>query len=161
MKCSLLLSTLLAIPVLASGGGPGKPGKPGKPHHKPLVQSNQLRRGLTRSALLKHANKFEAFANASPGNNRAFGTKGHNATVDYIKAQLDKTGFYDTELQTFNYLYSEGTANLTVNAEPYVTEWFTYGPGGTAEGLLVPVSDLGCEAVCVAIFFLLRRCMLI
>lgn len=159
MKCSLLLSTLLAIPVLASGGGDGY-GKPGKPSpKKPLVQSNQLRRALTRSALLKHANKFEAFANSSPGNNRAFGTKGHNATVDYIKAQLDKTGFYDTELQTFNYLFSEGTANFTANAEPYVTEWFTYGPGGTAEGVLVPVSDLGCEAVCC--FLLLRRFMLI
>lgn len=145
MKCSVLITALLTSSVFAAAPPHGGPGKP-KP--LPLVQSNQLRRVLTRSALLKHAAKFEEFAVNSPGNNRAFGTEGHNATVEYVKAKLDATGYYDTELQTFPYLFSEGTANVTVSGEPYTTEWFTYGPDGTAEGLLTPVADLGCELVC-------------
>ena len=48
MKCSVLLTALLTTTALAAApNGPGKP-------KKPLVQSNQLRRVLTRTGLLEH-----------------------------------------------------------------------------------------------------------
>ncbi|KAI5777993.1 hypothetical protein EDC01DRAFT_676104 [Geopyxis carbonaria] len=115
------------------------------PPKRPLVQSNQLRRTLTRSALLKHADALEAHAALSNGT-RAFGTAGHNATVDYIKSKLDATGYYDTELQTFSYLFSEGTATFTADGAAYASAWFTYGPGGDASGPILAVDNLGCTA---------------
>lgn len=145
----LLLSSLL-VSVLASPGPINNGPRPSRP--LPPVQSNQLRRLLLRSNLLKHADALEEQAKLSDGN-RAFGTKAHNATVDYIKRKLDATGYYDTELQTFEYLFSEGTANFTAviagAQKNYDTEWFTYGPAGTVEAKVVIVNELGCVAVCI------------
>jgi hypothetical protein len=113
---------------------------------RPLVQSNQLRRVLLRSALKAHGQKFMGFAAASNGT-RAFGTVGHNLTVDYIKTKLDKTGYYNVELQHFVTLYSEGTSNFSALGTNYSTAWFTYGPAGDVTAPVVPVDDLGCEPV--------------
>jgi hypothetical protein len=113
---------------------------------RPLVQSNQLRRVLLRSALKAHGQKFMGFAAASNGT-RAFGTVGHNLTVDYIKTKLDKTGYYNVELQHFVTLYSEGTSNFSALGTNYSTAWFTYGPAGNVTAPVVPVDDLGCEPV--------------
>ncbi|KAJ3481389.1 hypothetical protein NLJ89_g12218 [Agrocybe chaxingu] len=56
------------------------------------------------------------------------------------------TGYYDTELQTFPYLYSQGSATFAANGTDYDTDWFTYGPAGDVSAPLIVVSNLGCEA---------------
>jgi len=146
LTATVLLSSLL-VGALASPD-PQKKG----PQSQPPVQSNQLRRAIMRSNLLKHADALEEQAKLSNGT-RAFGTKAHNATVHYIKKKLDATGYYDTELQTFEHLFSEGTANFTAviggAQKNYDSEWFTYGPAGEVKGKFVVVSELGCTAVCL------------
>lgn len=111
---------------------------------KPLVHSGALQALSSRLTLLAHAREFIKHSQLSEGN-RAFGSRGHNATVNYIKRLLDLTGYYDTELQTFPYLYSSGSATFAANNEQFETKWFTYGPGGDVTATLVPVANLGCD----------------
>ncbi|KAA8909680.1 hypothetical protein FN846DRAFT_1027508 [Sphaerosporella brunnea] len=112
-----------------------------------LVQSNQLRRVLTRTALREHGQKFMDFAFQSPGTqkNRVFGSIGHNLTVEYIKQKLDETGYYDTEYQSFQALFSQGNAYFVWGGDGFFeTGWFTYGPAGSVAGDIVPVNEVGC-----------------
>ncbi|TFK35302.1 hypothetical protein BDQ12DRAFT_320095 [Crucibulum laeve] len=139
---SASIGLTIASPNGDGGGGHNSGhGKPSKP--LPLVTSTELRRTISSRALLDHANKFVGFSKLSDGT-RAFGSKGHNASVDYIKKSLDKTGYYDTQLQTFSYLFSEGTAQFSAGGVSYTTGWFTYGPAGLVEAPIVVVNDLGC-----------------
>ncbi|PFH47687.1 hypothetical protein AMATHDRAFT_151509 [Amanita thiersii Skay4041] len=113
--------------------------------NNPPVSSESLTKTITDTNLLKHAHKLAEFANLSNGT-RVFGSPGHNATVQYIKDKLDATGFYDIVLQTFPYMYSYGTAQFSVNGEPYSIRWIKYGPAGQANATLVPISNLGCNS---------------
>ncbi|KAH6916402.1 hypothetical protein BKA70DRAFT_1502453 [Coprinopsis sp. MPI-PUGE-AT-0042] len=97
---------------------------------RPLVNSELLQALLVKPTLLGHAHQLERFAKLSNGT-RAF-------------ALLDATGYYDTSLQTFPYLYSEVTAKLSVDTVDLPTSAFTYGPGGVVTAQLVPVANLGC-----------------
>ncbi|KAF8534059.1 hypothetical protein BDD12DRAFT_984066 [Trichophaea hybrida] len=111
----------------------------------PLIQSNQLRRVLTQSSLRAHGQKFMNFTSLSPEKSRAFGTVGHNLTLAYIKEKLDSTRYYDTQLQTFEYLFSQGNAEFSAAGKKYNTGWFTYGPSGNVTEKVVNVEALGCE----------------
>ncbi|KAF9003029.1 hypothetical protein BDQ17DRAFT_1390645 [Cyathus striatus] len=136
MKLSAFTLISLASLALATPNG-GERG-PQKPEQKnPLVTSAELSNTIYSSNLLKHTKKFLKFSQFS-GGTRAFGSTGHNATVKYLKSLLDNTGYYDTEYQTFPYLYSEGTAQFSR---------FTYGPGGYVAAPLIVTNNLGCEIV--------------
>lgn len=115
----------------------------------PLVQSNQLRRVLTRSALLGHAEKLESFAHADPQNNRGFGGVGHNLTVDYLFDTLSAIDYYDVWLQKFELLYAAGDAKVQSEGATFTSLYFTYAPNsnGPITAELVPVANLGCELV--------------
>ncbi|KAJ3516098.1 hypothetical protein NMY22_g14289 [Coprinellus aureogranulatus] len=112
---------------------------------KPLVSSTALQALTSKLTLLGHAQQFLKFSQLSDGT-RAFGSRGHNATVNYIKGLLDATRYYDTELQTFPYLFSSGDSTFAVNNNAVESEWFTYGPAGDVTAPLVPVANLGCES---------------
>ncbi|PFH47523.1 hypothetical protein AMATHDRAFT_67605 [Amanita thiersii Skay4041] len=112
---------------------------------RPTVTSEALTTTIHGKNLVKHAEELLSFATRNGAGNRVFGTRSHNETVDYIKKQLDATGYYDTQLQTYSELYLEGTANLTVNGLAYDAEWMTYSPAGHIVGPLVSVNDLGCK----------------
>ncbi|KAJ3503991.1 hypothetical protein NMY22_g18065 [Coprinellus aureogranulatus] len=116
---------------------------------KPLVSSTALQALTSKLTLLGHAQQFLKFSQLSDGT-RAFGSRGHNATVNYIKGLLDATRYYDTELQTFPYLFSSGDSTFAVNNNAVESEWFTYGPAGDVTAPLVPVANLGCESVALA-----------
>ncbi|PPQ85298.1 hypothetical protein CVT25_010071 [Psilocybe cyanescens] len=132
----------LAQDIDIQGGGKG--GSHGNPISKrPLVVSQTLQNSIKSSNLLEHARQFVKFSKLSNGT-RVFGSEGHNATVKYIKSQLDKTGYYDTEFQTFPYLFSQGTATFSANGTAYDSAWFTYGPAGDVTAPLVVVDNLGC-----------------
>ncbi|KAJ2920654.1 hypothetical protein H1R20_g16439, partial [Candolleomyces eurysporus] len=110
------------------------------PLTSPLLQAT-----VSRHTLLAHARQFVEFSKQS-GGTRAFGSRAHNSTVRYIKTLLDATGFYDTSLQTFPYLYSSGSAEIAANGTALASRWFTYGPSGDVSANLVVVNNLGCDA---------------
>ncbi|RXW24391.1 hypothetical protein EST38_g1495 [Candolleomyces aberdarensis] len=118
---------------------------PGLPSRKPAVTTDGLERLISRSKLLAHAEQFFSFAQLSNGN-RAFGSKGHEATIQYIKRLLDRTGYYDVEFQTFTYPYAESRSQLTVDGKDLLTQAFTYSPGGDVTAPIAIVSNVGCEA---------------
>ncbi|KAF9446779.1 Zn-dependent exopeptidase [Macrolepiota fuliginosa MF-IS2] len=110
----------------------------------PLVTSKSYQATVSGDNLMKHAEKLSQYSKINDANTRAFGTIGHNKTIEYIKSSLDKTGFYDTYLDTFQYLYSDGTAALSVANVTYEIAWLTYGPGGDVNAPLVLANNLGC-----------------
>ncbi|RSL65779.1 hypothetical protein CEP51_012926 [Fusarium floridanum] len=135
MKSSILSLSLyaLAAPSLVSAGG----------KKKPLVNELKLQKLINIEGLLAGSQKLQDFADAN-GGNRAFGSGGHNATVDYIYNTLKGLGTYDVVKQPFTELYSQGTASLKVNGEDFAAAIMTYTPGGTVQGPLVVASNLGC-----------------
>ncbi|KAM5345056.1 hypothetical protein ACJ41O_010918 [Fusarium nematophilum] len=123
----------LALPELASAG-----------KKKPLVNSLKLQKLINLKDLLAGSQKLQDFADAN-GGNRAFGSGGHNATVDYLYNTLTSLGTYDVVKQPFTELFSEGTASLSVNGGDIESAAImTYTPGGKASGPLVVASALGC-----------------
>lgn len=112
----------------------------------PLLTPQALEDLVNRENLLNHATQFLAFSELSNGT-RAFGSKGHDATIRYIKGLLDETGYYDTEFEEFVYSYSEATAQFSANGQSYPTKGLGYAPSGEVTGPVVVVNNLGCEAV--------------
>lgn len=118
----------------------------GKPD-KPLITSKAYQATVSGKNLLTHAKNLSRFSQINGGHTRVFGSVGHNATVNYIKSTLDKTGFYHTQLQTFPLLYSDGNATFSAGGVDYKADWFTYGPSGDVDAPLVAVNSLGCNQV--------------
>ncbi|KAL0638251.1 hypothetical protein Q9L58_002708 [Maublancomyces gigas] len=89
---------------------------------RPLVESNKLRRLLTRTDLLKQAETLQSFALASgAGSTRGFGGPGHNATINYILREVSKLSeWYDVELQPFVERYSAATGSLLLDGDSAV-----------------------------------------
>ncbi|KAJ3516178.1 hypothetical protein NLJ89_g1280 [Agrocybe chaxingu] len=110
-----------------------------------LVDSPNLQNAISSTRLLTHTRRLVEFSRLSNGN-RVFGSAGHNATVDYIKNALDETGYYDTQLQTFSYLFSaSGIASFSASGTPYASVYLTYVPSGDVSAPLVIVNNLGCQ----------------
>lgn len=107
------------------------------------VTSEALQKLITIDNLLAGSQKLQDFADAN-GNNRAFGSAGHNATVDYLYNTLCATGYYDVVKQPFTEIFSTGTASLSVAGEKIEAGIMTYTPGGKFSGPLVAVLGLGC-----------------
>ncbi|KAF8416440.1 hypothetical protein EV426DRAFT_421870 [Tirmania nivea] len=133
-------SVALNIPnVLASSG------------RLPPVESNKLRRALTRKALFNHANEFLKFSREDPDGNRAFGGVGHNLTVEYLYNTFktgDMADYYTVEKQKFIHEYAYGTSKITVEGQTYQSSYFTYSPA-TDGDLTLPLglaANLGCNA---------------
>ncbi|KAH7112585.1 hypothetical protein B0J11DRAFT_473024 [Dendryphion nanum] len=111
-----------------------------------LVSSEQLRKLIKSEALEKKANLFERFAYDSPDKNRVIGSKGHEATVNYITETIKKYPEYYTITQQPVPLSVGVSANLTINGKKNVAYAIGLAPGGTASGRLVAISNLGCKA---------------
>ena len=116
----------------------------------PLVESNKLRRVLTRKALLTHADELLKFSQEDPDGNRGFGGVGHNLTVDYLyKAFCDMSDYYTVEKQMFIYEYAYGTSKVIIEGQTHESSYFTYSPS-TDGDLKLPLgltSNLGCNPV--------------
>jgi hypothetical protein len=150
------LSLLIAISVaLASANAQEIAGIKTPPTLKAQLTPKALENTISSKNLLAHAEQFLSFSKLSNGN-RAFGSKGHEATIRYVKKLLDRTGYYDVEFQAFTYPYSESTSQLTVDGQAVFTQAFTYAPGGDAVAPVGLVSNDGCLAVCIQSTLLLR-----
>jgi hypothetical protein len=102
---------------------------------------------------LAGAQQLEDFAYASEERNRFIGTPGHNDTVYWLKDTLESLdGYYNVSLQNFfTVAQLNGTINaFTVDGEtPPETSYllFDYSASGNVTAPLVPVSNVGCNAV--------------
>jgi Zn-dependent M28 family amino/carboxypeptidase len=72
-----------------------------RPTPPPPVDSGQLRAAVTTEALTAHLEALQRIADAHDGN-RAAGTSGYAASVDYVEARLEQAG-YRTQRQQFSY----------------------------------------------------------
>ncbi|CAE6409563.1 unnamed protein product [Rhizoctonia solani] len=116
----------------------------------PLTSSN-LQNDIKLPALKVHAKFLQSFADKSNGT-RVFGSKGHNASVDYV-ATIAKLAGYDVQRQTFPYEYSEVLAQTFVAEAPINISAMTYSPstppgGLTAPLILIPDTDAPPSAGC-------------
>jgi len=138
MRSTFLLTALALLTGIASAAP--------APAALPLVESNKLRRLLTRTGLLAHASALQQIADTDPQGNRAFGGVGHKGTVEYIKRWFAQwPDYYTVETQDFNATYSAGSSSLSAEGRAVDSIWFTYSPSGTINAALAPVANLGCE----------------
>ena len=112
----------------------------------PLLSPDALEDLVNRDALLEHARQFLAFSELSNGT-RAFGSKGHQATLQYVAELLEATGYYDTKFEEFTYSYSEAKAQFFADGKEYLTRGLGYSPSGDVTGSVVVVNELGCNPV--------------
>lgn len=149
VSTSLVLSVFaIFAPSLASPTGHVDSREATDP--RPLVESNKLRRVLTRSDLLKQAETLQSFALASgAGTTRGFGGPGHNATINYILQEVSKLSeWYTVELQPFVERYSAATGSLLLDGDDAV---FYAARGSPAvkylKAEIAPVVGEGCNTV--------------
>ena len=90
---------------------------------------------------------LQGFADATPEKNRLAGGTAHKQTVDYIYKTLKKTHHYKVERQAFSLVITGGTANFTVDGTLQNSSRIDYSPSGDVEAALVPIANVGCDAV--------------
>ena len=64
------------------------------------TDSSALRNAVGVNGIMAHQTAFQSIATAN-GGNRAAGTPGYDASLAYVKAKLDATGYYDVVVQPF------------------------------------------------------------
>ncbi len=113
-------------------------------------KSAELREAVTTAGIMAHQGEFQAIADAN-GGTRASGTPGYDASLEYVKDQLDATGYFRTEVQEFDFDFFEETAPAEfdrVSPDPEVyapTDDFVtmeYSGSGDVTGALVPTNDI-------------------
>ena len=72
-----------------------------RPRPLPAVDSAPITDAITTDNLMRHLRELESIAHANGGNRKA-GAPGHEASVDYVEAQLKQAG-YETQRQEFSY----------------------------------------------------------
>ena len=96
---------------------------------------------VTVKGVAKHLAAFQAIADENEGN-RAAGTPGYDASVEYVKNTLEEEG-YDVELQSFTIEFFPPATLTQLEPEPiqsYETGTFSGSSFGTIEkGTVIPV----------------------
>ena len=64
----------------------------------PLVDSDSLQSYIKKDSLLEKAKKLQDIADRN-GGNRAWGTKGHMETIEWIYNTIKETNYYNVEYQ--------------------------------------------------------------
>ncbi|AEO62109.1 peptidase [Thermothelomyces thermophilus ATCC 42464] len=135
-----------ALPALATAGGHGGSSGLGCDSQRPLVSSEKLQSLIKKEDLLAGSQELQDIATAH-GGHRAFGSSGHNATVDFLYYTLKALDYYNVTKQPFKEIFSSGTGSLTVDGEDIEAETLTYTPSGSAtDKPVVVVANVGCDA---------------
>ena len=127
-----LASVALALPALASAN-----------KCKPYVDSESLQALVDIDDLVAGSQKLQDLADAH-GGNRAFGSGGHNATVDYLVDTLTALDYYDVVKQPFTELFAAASGGVSINGASVEGNIMTYTPAGQVSGTLVQGNALGC-----------------
>ena len=113
-------------------------------------KSAELRAAVTTAGIMAHEEEFQAIADAN-GGTRASGTPGYDASLEYVKEQLDATGYFNTQVQEFDFDFFQETApaefeQVSPNPEVYALndDFLTmeYSGSGDVTGELVPTNDV-------------------
>jgi Zn-dependent M28 family amino/carboxypeptidase len=116
----------------------------------PPTDTEVLRGAVTTAGILEHENTFQTIATAN-GGTRASGTPGYDASLAYVKEQLDDTGYFTTRVQEFDFDFFQETApaefqRVSPNPLTYtlVDHFLTmeYSGSGDVTGALVPTNDI-------------------
>jgi hypothetical protein len=102
-----------------------------------------LRNSIKTEALAAKAKQLESFAYSTPTNNRVIGSKGHQATVDWITETIKQFPDYYTISQQGVPLNVGESANVTILGEATTAYAVGFAPGGKVSGNLVVVKNLG------------------
>ena len=113
---------------------------------KKYVTSEKLQKHIELDNLLAGSQKLQDIADSSDGH-RAFGSVGHNKTVDFLVESLEALDYYDVVKQPFHELYATADGTLTVDGKEVESGPMTYTPSGSAvDTPLIKVNNLGCDA---------------
>jgi len=92
-----------------------------RPTPPPPVDSERLRAAVTTEAVIAHLEALQQIADAHNGN-RAAGTAGYAASIDYVEAQLERAG-YQTRRQQFSYDRPDFTRATLQRTAPTRTDY--------------------------------------
>jgi len=140
------LGVTLLLTVLVAGCSSTRPERPGV---APDL-GHALAGKVTADAMFTHLRALQAVADANKGN-RAEGTPGFDASVDYVAKALRSRGF-DVSTPQFERLYagSQGNPALTVGGRSYSVDQASLlvrtPPGGLTGQPLRPTQPAGCAA---------------
>jgi Zn-dependent M28 family amino/carboxypeptidase len=131
-----VLAVALIVPPLSSTATP--------------ADSTALRNAVTVAGIMEHQRAFQAIADAND-DTRASGTPGYDASLAYVQAQLEATGYYDVEVQPFLYdafreLATPVFQRLSPSPRDFVAneDFITmdYSDTGDVTGTLVATNDI-------------------
>ena len=124
---------------------------PGGVSAAPTTNSQALRDAVNVLGVQDHMAALQAIADAN-GGTRASGTPGYDASLEYVKDQLEETGYYDVTVQKFLYdVFRDvppGDEMERVSPEPRVytqnVDFVTmdYSGNGDVTGELVATNDV-------------------
>jgi Zn-dependent M28 family amino/carboxypeptidase len=108
------------------------------------VNTQRLRNAVTVNGILQHERAFQTIANLN-GGTRASGTPGYRASLEYVKARLQRAGYTVSE-QEFTFPFFRDLAapeleQVSPTPQTYETATFQYSGSGEVTGRLVPVND--------------------
>ncbi|KQU36645.1 MULTISPECIES: M28 family peptidase [unclassified Rhodococcus (in: high G+C Gram-positive bacteria)] len=152
---STLSIAICAAGVLAlSSCSSGSSGEGAAPSEEPVaapVTGSSLSEAVTLDAVVSHLQELSDIADAHDGN-RAAGTAGYDASVDYVAGTLRDAGF-DVETPEFSFdSYTLDSVALRAADRDVPVSAFTYSPATPAGGVSGPIvaapadDSPGCEA---------------
>ena len=80
-----LVAVMVSVPIAGTAVG---------------TDSSALRSAVTVNGILAHQSAFQTIANQN-GGTRAAGTPGYDASLAYVKAKLEATGYFNVRVQNF------------------------------------------------------------
>jgi Zn-dependent M28 family amino/carboxypeptidase len=120
------------------------------------ISTGWFRRRVTVGGVMAHARALQRIADRN-GGNRAAGTPGYRASVDYVAGRLEAAG-YNVNRQELSFPFFEELApaelqQVSPTTSTYATATFAYSGAGEVIGTLVPTDDVripppsnsGCE----------------
>jgi Zn-dependent M28 family amino/carboxypeptidase len=147
MRISLLAGSAVTVLILA-GCSSTSDEEPARVFATP--DGPGLSAAVTEDALVGHLEQLEAIATENDGN-RAAGTAGYDASVDYVVSQLESAGFEVTTPEFEFETFEAQTQTLSLAGTEIPVFALSYSPTTTAEGITArvvgaPAGADGCEA---------------
>ncbi|MCJ0891329.1 M20/M25/M40 family metallo-hydrolase [Rhodococcus sp. ARC_M5] len=147
MRISLLAGSAVTVLILA-GCSSTSDEEPARVFATPDGQG--LSAAVTEEALVGHLEELESIAAEHDGN-RAAGTAGYDASVDYVVSQLESAGFEVTTPEFEFETFEAQTQTLSLAGTEIPVFALSYSPTTTAEGITArvvgaPAGADGCEA---------------
>lgn len=146
MRSGIRRTAVLAV-IAAFGAGAGSASAATQTDSQALQDAVKV--GTKTSGILKHENALQKIANANDGN-RATGTSGHEASADYVKQQLEATGYFNVSTQPFIAPVFTELAPPSLSANPAQGNGWTAGTdylnmefSGTGTVTNAPVAVIG------------------